>query len=215
MPKDGPPYTSDRDLWERDSVGIEPEEQEAAVPTTDGGLGRPTLDAADLAGKPDELATERVSSGQDALNEELAGWRDRAMRLQAGMDNYRKRQQRLAQDQIEAERQRLLGAFLQVVDDLERALAVPEVPGNGLRDSDGVRRGVELTHRTAMQLLQREGVEPLEARHRPFDPNWHDAVATVGRNGSHVAANTVVEVVEPGYRLGERLLRPAKVVVAV
>jgi molecular chaperone GrpE len=58
-------------------------------------------------------------------------------------------------------------------------------------------------------------VEPLEAKHRTFDPNWHDAIATAGRNGSHAAPDTIVEVVEPGYRLGERLLRPAKVVVAV
>jgi molecular chaperone GrpE len=66
-----------------------------------------------------------------------------------------------------------------------------------------------------MHLLQREGVEPIEAKHQHFDPNWHDAVATVGHNGSDAAADTVVEVVEPGYRLGDRLLRPAKVVVAV
>jgi molecular chaperone GrpE len=125
------------------------------------------------------------------------------------MDNYRKRQQRLAQDQIDAERQRLLGAFLQVVDDLERALAAPSAPG------DGLHSGVELTHRTAMQMLQKEGVEPIEAKGRPFDPNWHEAVATVGHNGSDAVADTVVEVVEPGYRLGDRLLRPAKVIVAV
>jgi molecular chaperone GrpE len=136
-------------------------------------------------------------------------WRDRALRLQAEMDNYRKRQQRLAQNQIEAERERLLSAFLGVVDDLERALTAPAAGG------DGFRRGVELTHRAAVQLLQKEGVEMIEAVGQPFDPKWHEAVATVGRNGSHAAPNTVVQVMEPGYRLGDRLLRPAKVVVAV
>jgi molecular chaperone GrpE len=66
-----------------------------------------------------------------------------------------------------------------------------------------------------MQMLQREGVKPIEAKDRPFDPNWHDAVATVAHNGSNSAIDTVVKVVEPGYRLGDRLLRPAKVIVAV
>ena len=142
------------------------------------------------------------------LREELDEWRDRALRLQADMENYRKRQQRSAQDQIGHERSRLLNAFLGIVDDLERALATPG-------DENGLRRGVELTHRAAMQLLQKEGAVAISAEHQPFDPNWHEAVATIPRNGSEVAPGTVVQVVEPGYRLDDQLLRPAKVVVAV
>ena len=150
-----------------------------------------------------------MPDARDALQGEVEKWRDQVLRLQADMDNYRKRQQRLAQVQIESERQRLLKAFLQVTDDLERALAAPDATGEGLR------RGVELTHRTAMQLLQREGVEPIEAQHQPFDPHWHEAVATVGHNGSGAAPDTIVQVVEPGYRLNDQLLRPAQVIVAV
>lgn len=140
---------------------------------------------------------------------EVEEWRERALRMQADMDNYRKRQQRLAQDQVEAERQRLLGALLHVVDNLERALEAPA------SDANGLRQGVELTHRAAVQMLQKEGVERLRAEGESFDPNWHEAVATVGRNGSSVEPNTVVQVLEPGYRLGDRLLRPARVIVAV
>jgi molecular chaperone GrpE len=157
---------------------------------------------------------------QDQLCGELEEWRERALRLQADMENYRKRQQRVAQEQIGQERNRLLNAFLDVVDDLERALAVPAgddgLPGGeSSRDGGGLRRGVELTHRAAMQLLKKEGVTAIEAEHQPFDPNWHDAVATVPRDGSGLVPGTVIRVVEPGYRLGEQLLRPAKVVVAV
>ena len=152
-------------------------------------------------------------------------WRYRALRMQAEMDNYRKRQQRWAQDQIEAERHRLLNAYLQVVDDLERALTASggddappdhgaDLHGAGLRPA-GLRAGVELTHRAALQFLQKEGVEPIEARHQPFDPNWHEAVATTSRNGSGLPSGTIMEVLETGYRLDGRLLRPAKVVVAV
>ncbi|MEJ2733100.1 MAG: nucleotide exchange factor GrpE [Anaerolineae bacterium] len=157
-------------------------------------------------------------------------WRDRALRMQADMDNYRKRQQRWAQDQIEAERHRLLNAYLQVVDDLERALTAaggddaPPDHGTGVHPAGlgpaglhgaGLRTGVELTHRAALQFLQKEGVEPIEARHQPFDPNWHEAVATTSRNGSGLPSGTIIEVLETGYRLDGRLLRPAKVVVAV
>jgi molecular chaperone GrpE len=140
---------------------------------------------------------------------------EQALRLQAEMDNYRKRQQRLATDQTQAERQRLLADFLRVVDNLERALAAPA------GDDETLRQGVALTHRAALQLLQREDVEPIQAEHQPFDPNWHEAVATVrakdaaGDSDHPPDPDTVIQVLEPGYRRGGQLLRPARVVVAV
>lgn len=151
---------------------------------------------------------------QDDSHGGVEEWRDRALRLQADMENYRRRQQRSAQDQIRQERSRMLNAFLKIVDNLERALALPEGDGDS-GHSDGLRRGVELTHRAAMQLLEKEGVAVVAAKGQAFDPNWYEAVATMPRNGREVAPGTVVEVVEPGYRIDEQLLRPAKVVVAV
>jgi len=158
-------------------------------------------------------AVEASSASQSipdtgSLNE-LEPWRDRALRLQADMENYRKRQQRQAQDQIDTERRRLLLAFIGVVDDLERALAAAD------GDLNSLRQGVQITCQTALRLLSSEGVERLEAERRPFDPAWHEAVATVGGAGSSLTPDTVAEVLEAGYRLGDRLLRPARVVVAV
>jgi molecular chaperone GrpE len=156
------------------------------------------------------LEASRAKDNPEAdTTDTLQEWRDRALRLQAEMDNYRRRQRRLAQDQIGSEHKRLLRAFLEIVDDLERALAAPVESGQGLR------QGVELTHRAARKLIENEGVEQVQAENQPFDPNWHEAVATVSRNGTSVAANTVVQVMESGYRLGDQLLRPAKVIVAV
>jgi molecular chaperone GrpE len=172
----------------------------------------------DAVAAPEAKRTEAAPA--PALADQDQDWRDRALRMQAEMDNYRKRQQRWAQDQIEAERHRLLNAYLQVVDDLERALTAagvedaPSDHGTAPRPA-GLRAGVELTHRAAMQFLQKEGVEPIEARHQPFDPNWHEAVATTSRNGSGLPSGTIIEVLETGYRLDGRLLRPAKVVVAI
>ena len=161
---------------------------------------------------PEEAQVEPVEEApvkESGTSDRGTDWHDLALRQQAEMDNYRKRQRRMAQDQIEAERQRLLALFLPLLDDLERALAAPA------GDSQGLRQGIEMARRAALQRLRAEGVEPIAAQGQPFDPNWHDAVSTVPSNGKGPAPGTVVQVLAPGYRLGERLLRPARVVVAV
>jgi molecular chaperone GrpE len=178
---------------------------------------------------PSDVPEPEIDTSQH--DDQAQAWRDRALRLQAEMDNYRKRQQRLAQVEIQSERQRLLGNFLEIVDDLERALAAHDAAGAASPDDrhgTGNRhiktgppsradlyRGVELTHRSALHLLQKEGVEPIHAENQPFDPNWHEAVTTVPRNGHQVDPGTVTQVLQAGYRLGDHLLRPAKVVVAI
>jgi molecular chaperone GrpE len=189
------------------------EDPDLRLPTRDGLEGGPAeapRPAVEEAGHPAATAPiEAAATSAPEAPDQAREWRDHALRLQAEMANYRKRQQRLAQEQIDGERQRLLGSFLRVVDDLERALATPDV------GSEGLRRGVELTHREAMNLLAKEGVERIEAEKQTFDPRWHEAVAAAGSNGDEAAPSTVIRVIEPGYRLGDRLLRPAKVIVAV
>jgi len=135
-------------------------------------------------------------------------WRDRALRLQAEIENFRKRQRRLAEERIIADRERLLRSFLRVADDLERALNTDGA------DAGSLRQGVDLTHQSLMRLLDQEGAEPIQAEGQPFDPSWHEAVGTVPHLHARVELDTVVEVVQPGYRLGNRLLRPARVIVA-
>lgn len=143
-----------------------------------------------------------------ALQEDLEMWRDRALRLQAEIENFRKRQGRLAEERIEANRGRLLRNFLTVADDLERALRAENGEGGPLRE------GVEVTRRSLEQLLRQEGVEPIEAEGETFDPNWHEAVGTVPQERVEAERDTVVDVTQPGYRLNGRLLRPARVIVA-
>jgi molecular chaperone GrpE len=135
-------------------------------------------------------------------------WRDRALRLQAEMDNFRKRQQRLADERISSDRERLLRAFLGVADDLERALRADGT------DVEGLRQGVGLTYQSLLRVLNQEGAEPIEAMHQTFDPQYHEAVGTVPHSEMDVEPDTVVDVVQVGYRLGDRLLRPARVLVA-
>lgn len=163
---------------------------------------------------------ETVSSKKEVTAGHESNWQEKAQRLQAEMDNFRKRQERRADEAISSERERLLTLFLPAVDNLARALAhEDDVHQDGTHQDDAhqdegiesVRLGVELTHRELMRVLAAEGVTPLETIGQPFDPMWHEALATLP---AEVEPGTVVEQVEAGYRLDDKLLRPAKVVVA-
>lgn len=154
-----------------------------------------------------------VEVGATAAEEEIQAdsatdWRDMALRLQAEMDNFRKRQQRLAQEQIASDRERLLRGVLPLADNLERALAHKD-------GQDGLRQGVVITHNALLQWLKQQGVERLDAAGKPFDPAWHDAISTVPASHYDAEPQTVAAVSEAGYRLHDRVLRPAKVIVAV
>jgi molecular chaperone GrpE len=150
--------------------------------------------------------TVKPSNGKVAASvTDQINWQETALRLQAEMDNFRKRQDRRAAEAIVAERERLLSLFLPVVDNLTRALNHDE------QTDETLRQGVELTHRELLRLLEAEGVTRLETVGQPFDPEWHEAVSVVPAD---VEPDTVVEEVEAGYKLGDKLLRPAKVVVA-
>ena len=147
-----------------------------------------------------EAEPQQAESGAEA-------WRDRAMRLQAEMENFRKRQRRIAEDQILTERERILRELLSVVDDLDRALQADKT------DVESLRQGVALTRQSMLRLLNREGVEPIRAKAEPFDPRWHEAVGAVPHENVDAPPNTVVQVVRQGYRLRDRLLRPARVII--
>ena len=132
-------------------------------------------------------------------------WQDKALRLQADMENFRRRQQRRADEAIAAEQQRVLLLLLPTVDNLERALNHPS-------DSDEtLRAGVELIFRDLVRKLAQEGVTRIETGGQPFDPEWHEAAAAIS---SPEPAGTIIEEIQAGYRLGDKLLRPAQVVVA-
>jgi molecular chaperone GrpE len=127
-------------------------------------------------------------------------WRDRALRLQAERENYRKRQQRLAEERITEEREWLLRRILKVADDLERALNTQHI------DVDNLLHGMELSHQNLMQILEQENVRPIDAQDQPFDPQLHEAVGTVPLSETGSQPQMVVVVLRPGYRLGRTSL---------
>lgn len=132
-------------------------------------------------------------------------WQTMALRQQAEMDNFRKRQTRRADEAITAERERLLRSVLPLADNLTRALSYDNAADNTLR------QGVELTQRELLRFLAAEGVTKLKTVGHPFTPDLHEALAVVP---AQVESNTIVQEVEAGYMLGDKLLRPARVVVA-
>lgn len=132
-------------------------------------------------------------------------WQAIALRQQAEMDNFRKRQTRRADEAIAAERERLLRSVLPLADNLTRALSYGHATENNLR------QGVELTQRELLRFLAAEGVTKIETVGQPFTPELHEALSVLP---AQAESNTIVQEVEAGYMLGDKLLRPAKVIVA-
>jgi molecular chaperone GrpE len=134
-----------------------------------------------------------------------------AQRTQADFENFRKRAARdaaVAQDRGVA---KLAKELLPAVDNLDRALQAAETHGNGQGD-ETLASGVKLVHADVIAALARVGIEPFSPEGEPFDPQHHEAIAQMPVEGA--ASGTIVEVYQRGYRLGETVLRPARVVVA-
>ena len=140
------------------------------------------------------------------LQHELDTLREMYLRKLADFDNYRKRQEREMEEFRRLANAGLIRECLPVLDNLERALSAP---GD---EAGGVREGVQLVLRQFQDVLARHGLEQIDPLGAPFDPTLHEAIAK--RPAAGCEDNAVCEVLQKGYRLGERLLRPALVVVA-
>ena len=140
-------------------------------------------------------------------------YRDRFLRSVAEFDNYRKRIERERKELAEFASFEILHDLLPLVDDLERALAAATPSGESTTKTiASYRAGVELIGKQLGELLRKRGVTPIEAKGADFDPHVHQAVATEVSETHR--DNEVIEELRRGYRLGERLLRPAMVKVA-
>jgi molecular chaperone GrpE len=132
---------------------------------------------------------------------------DRYLRSAADLENTRKRQKREADDAKFETKTKILKEILPVVDNLERAI---EHAGAG-SENNPIIEGVQLVLRQLMTAFERLDVTPVDALNQPFDPNLHEAIS---QQESELPPGAVVTVLQKGYKSGERLLRPALVVVA-
>jgi molecular chaperone GrpE len=143
-----------------------------------------------------------------AAREEAAKHLETARRWQAEFENFRKRQAAVAEDQTLRAGERVVERLLPVLDDMERAIdhAV------GGADLTHLLEGVEMVHAQLLAVLGKEGVELIDPFGAEFDPNMHQAVSQ--REDLEVPEHTVVDVLQRGYRMHGRVLRPAMVVVS-
>lgn len=139
-----------------------------------------------------------------ALERELAAQKNRYLRLAADFDNFRKRTAQEFNWRSAAQKETVVRDLLGVVDNLERALASEA-------SADQLREGVRMTLEQLRQLLSHHGIDPEECEGRPFDPHRHEAIR-VGHEPSQ-PDQVVLETYQRGYRCGDQVFRPAKVVV--
>jgi molecular chaperone GrpE len=147
------------------------------------------------------------TSPADALQQERDDLYDRLLRKTAEFDNFRKRVERDRKEMIEWAAADVLTDLLAIVDDFDRALAAEAPP-----EAQAFKAGLELIHRQFAELLKKRGVTALDALGADFDPHVHQAVAYEEVPGAR--EGEVVDVMAKGYKLGDRLLRPALVKVA-
>ena len=149
---------------------------------------------------------EEPSQAPDAeASSDAAVEDDRLLRLAADFENYKKRAARERQEYVALANERLIAELLPILDDLERALSAAEQ-----HEEAQLEEGVELVHRSLAGLLERHGVQPISTE-GTFDPHVHEALLS---QPSEAEEGSVIDVVQKGYKLGDRVVRPARVVVA-
>lgn len=141
------------------------------------------------------------------LGEKLVEANDKYVRMYSEYENYRKRTNQEKADLILNAGKDMIKAILPVVDDMERALSA-------MSDEDSAKEGVQLIYNKLMNILSQKGLKPIEAKGEKFDENLHEAV-TQFPAADETQKGTVVDVVEKGYFLNNKVLRYAKVVVAI
>jgi molecular chaperone GrpE len=143
----------------------------------------------------------------EELRREKDALQDRLLRTAAEFDNYRKRIDRERRDLAEFAAADILSEFLPILDNFERAL---QAPSGG--DAEAFKKGVELIHKQIFDLLRKRGVKPIDALGMDFDPNFHQAV--IHETSDDHREGEVMQELQRGYMLGDRLLRPSMVKVA-
>ncbi len=159
--------------------------------------------------KPDagEISTEEQL--EEAIAE-VATFKDIALRAEAEMQNVRRRTERDIENAHKFGLERFLQNLLPVLDSIEKAIESSEKAGP--EEDESVMEGVRLCHKLLLDALDRENVEVVDPLGEPFDPNVHEAMSVV--ENPDMEPNSVFKVVQKGYKLNSRLMRPAMVLVS-
>jgi len=210
-PRDIPvSFDGEQDL---ESMEDEDSPQETVFAGSDEQIKEPA-DEKTESSEPPEIAPPQdplvqLQAQIDGLIAEKSALYDKLLRGQAEFENYRKRTERERAELYQHGRDDVLLQFLPVVDNFERALSSLETSEG---DAEALRHGVELIHKQFKDALSKFGLEEVEAVGQTFDPHVHEAVTTEATDKHK--ENTVIQEFQRGYKIGDRLLRPAKVKVA-
>ena len=156
-------------------------------------------------GRREESEMEDPMAG---LQADLDRFRDLALRSQADFENYKKRCAREKEEAIKYANNSLLQRLVAIIDNFELGLAAAKEQ----EEQSPIYSGMVLVQKQLNDLLSENGLQPVEAEGKPFDPNLHEAIAH--KPSDEVPEGTVLRQVHRGYRIKDRLLRPAKVVVS-
>lgn len=158
-------------------------------------------EAADTNAEEDTEKAEKTS--ENPLEKELADTKDRLLRLTAEYANFRKRSEKEKNESFVFATAKAVGEILSVVDNLERALA------NEQEDYEGLRKGVQMTFDGLMTSLEKLGVTVYGDPGDKFDPNFHNAVMHI--DDDSLEANVITDVFQKGYKINDKVVRPAMV----
>ena len=151
---------------------------------------------------------EKLQAQVDELTKEQEEMKDKYLRLSAEFDNYRKRTMKEKAELILNGSEKAFKAILPVVDDMERALATMQKA----TDVEAVKEGVELIYNKFIQILGQNGVQAMDTKEKELDTDFHDAIAIIDAPSEELKGK-ILDCVETGYTLNDKVLRHAKVVV--
>jgi molecular chaperone GrpE len=155
----------------------------------------------------DEQPVEQEAQAvEESGDEKVAALEDRLLRLAADFDNYKKSAAREREEVVAFANERLVKELLPILDDLERALDAAEQ-----HEEAQLEEGVRLVHRALASLLERNGVSEIDTSGK-FDPHVHEALLT--QPSEDAEEGSVLDVVQKGYAIGGRVVRPARVIVS-
>lgn len=204
-----------------DKQTADPQNQDTSEPSVSSEVqpdaeATPSASEGKDAGAESESQDEGAGGGEDAalekriseMEDELAEMKNRYLRAQADLENFRRRVRREKAEQAKYRALPVIKAMLPVLDNLERAIAASrDVPS-----SDGLRQGVEMVNRQIIEVLKEEGLKEIAAVNEPFNPEYHEAVGQV--ENDEYESGIVVEQLQKGYMLHDRVIRPAMVTVS-
>lgn len=157
---------------------------------------------------PAELTPEQLDDLKSKAAKAEEHW-DRLLRVTADFDNYKKRAARERQEAVKFANESLLEKLIPVLDNFDMALAAANNPQSTL---ESLRTGISMIHSQLKSVMLESGLEEIDASEQPFDPNWHEAVSQ--RESADEPEGKVLQQLRKGYKLRDRLVRPASVVVA-